>query len=32
MTAAVSFLAVLLIPESERLTWYNDNLLGGLAI
>ncbi|MBY0232715.1 MAG: amino acid permease [Gemmataceae bacterium] len=32
LTAGVSFLAVLLIPDSQRLPEYSGNLLGGLAM
>ena len=32
MTAGISFLAVLLIPEGLRLTEYKDNLISGLAM
>ncbi len=32
MTVAISFLAVVLIPESQRLVEYKDNLISGLAM
>jgi amino acid transporter/nucleotide-binding universal stress UspA family protein len=32
LTGTVSFLAVILIPESERMDRYYDNLIGGLAM
>jgi amino acid transporter len=32
LTGTISFLAVLMIPDSERLTVYASNLLGGLAM
>ena len=32
LTGTVSFLAVILIPEAERMGQYNDNLIGGLAM
>lgn len=32
LTATVSFLAVLLIPNEVRMKFYSDNLLGGLAM
>lgn len=31
-TVGISFLAVLLIPEAERMPKYSDNLIGGLAM
>jgi len=31
-TSAVSFLAVMLIPDGERVSIYKDNLIGGLAM
>ncbi len=32
LTAGISFLAVLLIPENDRMAKYQDNLIGGLAM
>src|SRR5262249_7297124 len=32
LTAGISFLAVLLIPENVRMELYRDNLVGGLAM
>ncbi len=32
LTAGISFLAVLLIPEDQRMPLYRDNLIGGLAM
>src|SRR5439155_26683333 len=32
LTGTISFLAVLLIPNSERMSIYGDNLIGGLAM
>ena len=32
LTAGISFLAVLLIPDNERMVKYGDNLIGGLAM
>ena len=32
LTAGISFLAVLLIPDDVRMAKYSDNLLGGLAM
>ena len=32
LTATVSFLAVLLIPNEVRMKYYSDNLIGGLAM
>ena len=32
LTAGISFLAVMLIPDSERMPKYADNLIGGLAM
>ena len=32
LTAGISFLAVLLIPDAERMPKYADNLIGGLAM
>src|SRR6202035_5109862 len=32
LTGAVSFLAVLLIPDDVRMKEYSDNLIGGLAM
>ncbi len=32
LTAGISFLAVWLIPDSERMSLYRDNLIGGLAM
>jgi amino acid transporter/nucleotide-binding universal stress UspA family protein len=31
-TAGISFLAVMLIPDAERMAVYSDNLIGGLAM
>ena len=31
LTAGISFLAVLLIPDEVRMKYYSDNLIGGLA-
>src|SRR6202035_1667167 len=31
LTAGISFLAVLLIPDEVRMKFYQDNLIGGLA-
>ena len=32
LTAGISFLAVLLIPDDQRMALYRDNLIGGLAM
>ena len=32
LTGTISFLAVMLIPDSERMSKYGDNLIGGLAM
>ena len=32
LTASISFLAVLLIPDEVRMKAYSDNLIGGLAM
>ncbi len=32
LTAGISFLAVLLIPDDQRMSLYRDNLIGGLAM
>src|SRR5438105_11524127 len=32
LTATISFLAVMLIPNNERMPMYSDNLIGGLAL
>jgi amino acid transporter/nucleotide-binding universal stress UspA family protein len=32
LTATISFLAVLLIPDDQRMPQYSDNLIGGLAM
>src|SRR5207342_1096891 len=32
LTAGISFLAVMLIPDKERMPTYADNLIGGLAM
>lgn len=32
LTAGISFLAVLLVPDSERMSKYSENLIGGLAM
>ena len=32
LTVGISFLAVMLIPDKERMALYSDNLIGGLAM